>query len=94
MTLLNAQVVPQIDFADIDNLTQEQIQLIKRRGSVVIRNIVPDDEVLQWKQNLREYIAANPSVDGKPSPFFMREYAHGLAILSLGFPEVKLFFRG
>ncbi|PWZ00528.1 DUF1479-domain-containing protein [Testicularia cyperi] len=32
---------------------------IKDRGAAVIRNVVPRDKVLEWKQQIREYAAAN-----------------------------------
>ncbi|KDQ13124.1 hypothetical protein BOTBODRAFT_160721 [Botryobasidium botryosum FD-172 SS1] len=59
-------IIPQIQFDQISSLSEDQRNLIKRRGCVVIRNVVPDDEALAWKQQLRDYVAANPSVNGFP----------------------------
>ena len=40
---------------------------IRRRGCVVIRNVVDDDKVLEWKELLREYIKLNPQITGFPA---------------------------
>lgn len=58
------QIIPKVDFADLDHLSQVQIDAIKRRGSLLIRNVVPQDEALEWKRLLREYAELNPTVDG------------------------------
>ena len=58
--------IPQIDFEDIGSLSAEQVAEIKRKGTVVIRNVVEDELALEWKRMLREYIEANPQVEGFP----------------------------
>lgn len=40
--------------------------MIKRRGSVVIKDVVPDEQATGWKDQLREFVTKNPDVDGKP----------------------------
>jgi hypothetical protein len=57
---LGPKAVPTIDFKDIDNATQEFRDEHKKRGVAVIRNVIPENEVLNWKQELKDYIAANP----------------------------------
>ena len=37
---------------------------IKRKGCVVIRNVVPDEEALKWKADLRKIIEDNPTLEG------------------------------
>ncbi|CAA7267546.1 unnamed protein product [Cyclocybe aegerita] len=59
--------IPQVNFADLGNLPKEDVEKIKRRGSVVIKDIVPDEQAMQWKEDLKEFIKANPSVEGVPA---------------------------
>lgn len=58
------QIIPQVDFSELTQLTEEDKARIKRRGCVVIRNVVDDAEALQWKQDLVEFVRANPDVEG------------------------------
>ncbi|KAF8896652.1 DUF1479-domain-containing protein [Infundibulicybe gibba] len=58
--------IPQIDFKDLAHLDEDTIDKIKRRGTVVIRNVVDDSEALAWKTSLEDFIKANPDVDGIP----------------------------
>jgi hypothetical protein len=55
-----------VEFSEIGKLSAEQIDNIKRRGSVHIKNVVDDEDALRWKELLREYVRANPSVEGEP----------------------------
>ena len=58
-------MIPQVDFASLSNLKPEEIARIRRIGSVVIRNVVDDDEALEYKADLKEYAKANPQVEGR-----------------------------
>ncbi|KAG8937103.1 hypothetical protein FRC02_006303 [Tulasnella sp. 418] len=58
--------VPQVDFADLQKLTPAEIDKIKRIGSVIVRNVIDDDEVVGYKESLKEYVKANPHVAGFP----------------------------
>ncbi|EPQ53979.1 DUF1479-domain-containing protein [Gloeophyllum trabeum ATCC 11539] len=57
-------IIPQVNFADLDSLNEETINNIKRRGCVVIRDVVEDAEAAAWKAALQEYVTANPDVPG------------------------------
>jgi hypothetical protein len=50
-------------------LSPEDVASIKKRGCVVIRNVVDDEEALGWKQAVKDYVEANPSVPGLLSCF-------------------------
>ncbi|KDR78730.1 hypothetical protein GALMADRAFT_244254 [Galerina marginata CBS 339.88] len=66
--------IPQVNFADLDKLSQEEIAKIKRRGTVVIRDVVPDAQAIKWKEDLKEFVEENPTVEGLPEDdkqFFM-----------------------
>ncbi|KAJ6596049.1 DUF1479-domain-containing protein [Mycena sp. CBHHK59/15] len=55
-----------VSFADLANLTETQIDDIKRKGTVVIKDVVDDAEARAWKTSLEEFIEANPHADGFP----------------------------
>ncbi|RFU34816.1 hypothetical protein B7463_g1566, partial [Scytalidium lignicola] len=63
-----AAIIPAIDFSDLHN--QSKIQpfatALKERGVAVIRNVVPEQLALQWKEEIKSYIAVNPSTKGFP----------------------------
>ncbi|KAF8574565.1 DUF1479-domain-containing protein [Ramaria rubella] len=59
-------LIPQVEFADLDQVSPELIATIKTTGSVVIKNVVDDDEALAWKKSVKEYVAANPTIPGFP----------------------------
>jgi len=58
-------VIPQVDFSQLQDLPDDQKELIKRRGALVIRNVVPEAEALEWKEWLKEYVKTN-DCDGMP----------------------------
>lgn len=61
------QYIPQVNFADLDTLSPEVVDEIKRKGSVVIKDVVDDKEAIAWKQLLEDFVKANPNVEGMHS---------------------------
>ena len=61
-----SNIIPEIDFRDIGNASPEFISEHRKRGVAVIRNVIPQQEVLDMKQELREYIKANPHTKAFP----------------------------
>lgn len=61
-----SSIIPEIDFKDLDGASADFKAEHRKRGVAVIRNVVPDEEVLEWKRELREYIAANPHTKAFP----------------------------
>jgi hypothetical protein len=59
-------VIPEIDFQDLDAASPEFRAEHKKRGVAVIRNVLPEREVLELKRELREYIARNPQTKAFP----------------------------
>ncbi|KAI0076163.1 DUF1479-domain-containing protein [Panus rudis PR-1116 ss-1] len=57
--------IPQVDFAELQGLSKDKLDTIKRKGCVVIRNVVDDAEALSWKADLVDYVKTNP-VKGFP----------------------------
>lgn len=58
------QYVPQVDFSEIGNLSPERVEEVRRKGSVVIRNVVDDAEATSWREWLQEYVTKNPGIEG------------------------------
>ena len=63
------QIVPQVEFQDLESLTEERKDRIKKRGCVLVRNVVERDVAAAWKDELARYVKTNP-VEGewKPDP--------------------------
>lgn len=65
------------------------MEQIRKKGCVVVRNVVDDAEVLSWKADLQQHVQANPLVPGKCSMCTEKYVLTG----SPGFPvENKQFF--
>lgn len=62
-----SNIIPEIDFKDIDNPSPKFRAEHKKRGVAVIRNVLPHQEALQLKEDLREYIKANPHTKAFPA---------------------------
>jgi hypothetical protein len=61
---LGSKAIPEIDFKDIDNAPEKFNSELKKRGVAVVRGVVPQQEALQWKEDLKEYIRLNPQTKG------------------------------
>ncbi|OBZ72402.1 Uncharacterized protein YbiU [Grifola frondosa] len=60
------KAVPEVTFSELQNLSPERREDIRRNGCVVIRDVVDDTEAESWQAWLREYVTANPGVEGFP----------------------------
>ncbi|KAM0789026.1 hypothetical protein ACM66B_003092 [Microbotryomycetes sp. NB124-2] len=70
-----SEVVPVVDFPKDERIREKGLKAwtdestiaeIKKRGAVVIRNVVGKNKALEWKERIREYVRQNPSVKGFP----------------------------
>jgi hypothetical protein len=59
--------VPIIDFNSLGTLSSDDLARLKRRGTFVLRNVVPRDEASQWKEDLRDFVSKNPNAEGTPA---------------------------
>jgi len=62
---LGSKVIPEIDFRDIDNAPETFSNELRKRGVAVVRNVVPEQEAVEWKEDLRKYIRQNPQTKGR-----------------------------
>ena len=65
--ILKSKAIPEIDFKDIKDASTKFSSEYKRRGAAIIRNVIPPVEAMEMKEELREYIAANPQTKAFPS---------------------------
>ena len=61
---LGPDVVPQIKFRDLANPSDRFISEVKKRGVAVVRGVVPRDEARAYKNEVEDYVQANPWTKG------------------------------
>ncbi|KAL1745584.1 hypothetical protein HDZ31DRAFT_62993 [Schizophyllum fasciatum] len=66
ITEQGSKYIQEVEFSELKKLSKDDIDKIKRIGTVVIHNIVPDEEAKQWKSDLDEFVKTNPDVGGFP----------------------------
>ncbi|KAF8467846.1 hypothetical protein BDZ91DRAFT_782497 [Kalaharituber pfeilii] len=56
-----SSVVPTVEFSDLKSAARDATTLaeIQKRGTIVIKNVIPKDEALELKASVRDYIAKN-----------------------------------
>jgi hypothetical protein len=57
-------IIPQIQFKDLQNSSQNFVSEIKKRGVAVIRGVVPEDEARGYKNEVEDYVKLNPWTKG------------------------------
>ena len=61
------RVVPQIEFSNLSNPSQDFLREVKKRGVAVVKGVVPEHEARGYKTNVEEYIKTNPWTRGMQS---------------------------
>eukprot|EP00753_Platysulcus_tardus_P008055 PLAT15588.1.p1 GENE.PLAT15588.1~~PLAT15588.1.p1 ORF type:complete len:511 (+),score=223.11 PLAT15588.1:49-1581(+) len=61
-------IVPEVSFEDVANgrVSAEAIAEIKRRGVVIVRGTVDEEQVGKWREQLDDYLTRNPQHYGYP----------------------------
>ncbi|KAJ5256695.1 hypothetical protein N7478_012799 [Penicillium angulare] len=56
-----SDIIPSVDYSDVvsGRINENTLKEIKYRGSVVIRNVLPREQALDYKQRVRDYVSAN-----------------------------------
>lgn len=57
-------IIPEINFSEIDRPSREFNDSIRRRGVAVIRGVVPHQEARAYKEKIEAYVKANPWTKG------------------------------
>ncbi|KAG8894192.1 hypothetical protein FRB99_001412, partial [Tulasnella sp. 403] len=80
------ETIPEVSFTElVSSQKGAWVDDVKKRGVVVVRDVVEDEQALAWKQQVKDYVAANPQVKGG----FPERFCGGLALTpddSKGFP--------
>ncbi|MCJ1437370.1 hypothetical protein MMC27_006757 [Xylographa pallens] len=64
-------IVPQIEFSNLSNPSQDFLQEVKKRGVAVVRGVVPESEAHGYKTLVEEYIKTNPWTKGMLALIFL-----------------------
>lgn len=60
-------VVPEISFEELVDesiANPSWVSDVKKRGTILVRDVVEDRQALAWKAQVRDYVRANPQVKG------------------------------
>ncbi|CAE6467323.1 unnamed protein product [Rhizoctonia solani] len=60
------EAIPEVSYAEIERGGKSWKDEVRKRGSVVVRDVVEDGEAVGWKQQVLEYVKENPQVKGFP----------------------------
>lgn len=60
-----SDVIPQVDFADLDAGSEGLKEEIRKRGAIVVRGVIPEAEARAYKAEVEEYVKQNPWTRGK-----------------------------
>lgn len=56
--------IPQINYSEIEKSPKEFSDALRKRGVAVIRQVIPEKEAREFKDETERYVAANPSTKG------------------------------
>ena len=59
-------IIPEIEYKDIENPSEEFRRQHKERGVALVRGVVDPRTASEWKRSLREYISHNPQTKAFP----------------------------
>jgi hypothetical protein len=59
------QFIPQVKFEDLDKLSEEVLDGVRRCGCVVVKDVVDDDKAVEWRESLKEFVKVNQDVEGE-----------------------------
>lgn len=68
---LGSTIVPEVAYSDIvangGVLPKDVEARLKRTGVVIVKGVVSREQALEWKQQVKDYIKANPQTGGFPA---------------------------
>ncbi|KAF2156557.1 DUF1479-domain-containing protein [Myriangium duriaei CBS 260.36] len=64
---LGSNIVPQINFTDLANPSASFNHEYRKRGVAVVRGVLPENDALDLKADIRRYVAANPHTKAFPA---------------------------
>ncbi|KAK0498496.1 hypothetical protein EDD18DRAFT_1157956 [Armillaria luteobubalina] len=60
------EFIPQVQFSELNSLPADKIEEIRRKGCLVIKDVVDDAQAIHWRKSLEAFVSANPDADGFP----------------------------
>lgn len=60
------KVIPEVEFEDLEGGLDGLREEVRKRGVVVVRGVVPEEEARAYKSEVEEYIRKNPTTKGTP----------------------------
>ena len=60
-------LIPQIEYTDINKPSEEFSRQHKERGVAVVRGVVSEDQAIQWKKDIQDYVRRNPRTKAFPA---------------------------
>ncbi|KAK0490729.1 hypothetical protein IW261DRAFT_1433824 [Armillaria novae-zelandiae] len=60
------EFIPQVQFSELDSLPADKIDEIRRKGCLMIKDVVDDAQAISWRKSLEDFVSANPDADGFP----------------------------
>jgi hypothetical protein len=68
---LDSSAIPEVEFATIvqngGRLPKDVEQELRKCGTIIVRGLVDENQALAWKQQIRDYVQANPQTKGFPA---------------------------
>jgi len=65
MAQKGVDVIPQIEFSDLQTTPEQFKKEVRKRGVGVVKGVVPEDVARQYKTDAEKYIATNPGTKGE-----------------------------
>ena len=65
---IGSSIIPCIPFSEINNHSRIKpfAASLRKRGAAIIRDVVPEEQALQWKAEIRDYLITNPQTKAFP----------------------------
>lgn len=60
-----SDVIPQVNFADLDAGCEGLKEEIRKRGAIVVRGVIPEGEARAYKEGIEDYVKKNPWTRGE-----------------------------
>lgn len=59
-------IIPTVEYSELDSLTDEKLAEIKNRGTLVVKNVIPQSTAEGYKSEVLKYVEENPHTNGFP----------------------------
>ena len=92
LKIQNKKIIPEINYQNIKNklINNEVVNLVKKRGCVVIRNVFEKEKVIKWNREIEQYIDENNYYEDQKEKAGLDQY---FSDLQSGKPQIFGFFE-